>query len=68
MHHVFQWSARHGFSIHQGRVVKLINPTYSFIRLLEKLGLASNIRIPSDTELLQVADLERVTLLQKQLL
>jgi stearoyl-CoA desaturase (Delta-9 desaturase) len=63
MHHVFQWSARHGFSVHEGRVVRLIDPTYSFIRLMEKLGLASNIKIPSDTELLKVAALERVALL-----
>jgi stearoyl-CoA desaturase (Delta-9 desaturase) len=64
MHHVFQWSARHGFSIRKGRVVRLIDPTYYFIRLMEKLGLASHIRIPSDTELLQVAALGRVPLLQ----
>jgi stearoyl-CoA desaturase (Delta-9 desaturase) len=55
MHHVFQWSARHGFSVRHGRVVRLIDPTYSFIRLLEKLGWASNVKVPADAELLQAA-------------
>jgi stearoyl-CoA desaturase (Delta-9 desaturase) len=59
LHHVFQWSARHGFSVHNGRVVRLLDPTYSFIRLLAKLGLASNIKIPSDRELLQAAQLSK---------
>jgi stearoyl-CoA desaturase (Delta-9 desaturase) len=59
LHHVFQWSARHGFSVHNGRVVRLLDPTYSFIRLLAKLGLASNIKIPSDQELLQAAQLSK---------
>jgi stearoyl-CoA desaturase (delta-9 desaturase) len=60
MHHAFQWSARHGFSIRYGQVVRLIDPTYSFIQLLEKLGLASNIKIPTDIELLQAANLGMV--------
>jgi stearoyl-CoA desaturase (delta-9 desaturase) len=55
LHHVFQWSARHGFSVHHGRVVRLIDPTYSFIRLLEKMGWASHLKIPSDLDLIQAA-------------
>ncbi len=55
LHHVFQWSARHGFSVHRGQVVRLIDPTYSFIRLLEGLGWASHLKIPSDQELLKAA-------------
>jgi stearoyl-CoA desaturase (Delta-9 desaturase) len=55
LHHVFQWSARHGFSVRQGRVVRLIDPTYSFIRLLEKMGWASHLKIPSDLDLIQAA-------------
>jgi stearoyl-CoA desaturase (Delta-9 desaturase) len=61
MHHAFQWSARHGFSIRYGRVVRLIDPTYSFIQLLEKLRLASNIKVPTDVELLQAANLGLVS-------
>ncbi len=55
LHHVFQWSARHGFSVHRGRVVRLIDPTYSFIRLLEGLGWASHLKLPSEQELLKAA-------------
>jgi stearoyl-CoA desaturase (Delta-9 desaturase) len=55
LHHVFQWSARHGFTIRQGRVVRLIDPTYAFIRLLAKLGWASHIKVPSDSDLLAAA-------------
>ena len=55
LHHAFQWSARHGFTIRDGQLVRLIDPTYAFIQLLEKLGLASNIKVPSDTELLKAA-------------
>jgi stearoyl-CoA desaturase (Delta-9 desaturase) len=55
LHHGFQWSARHGFTVRDRQVVKLIDPTYGFIRLLELLGLASHLKVPSDTELLQAA-------------
>ncbi len=55
MHHAFQWSTRHGFSVQEGKVVYLLDPTYSFIRLLERLCLASNLRLPSEAELLQAA-------------
>ncbi|TAE54900.1 MAG: acyl-CoA desaturase [Nostocales cyanobacterium] len=53
LHHTFQWSARHGFSVKEGKVVYLIDPTYQFIRLLEKLKLSSDLRIPSETAILQ---------------
>lgn len=53
LHHAFQWSARHGFSVRDGKVVHLPDPTYWFILLLEKLNLASDLKLPSETELLQ---------------
>lgn len=56
MHHAFQWSARHGFSLKKGKVVYLIDPTYEFIRLLERLHLSSNLKLPSEVQLLQAAN------------
>lgn len=55
MHHAFQWSARHGFSVRDGKVVCLPDPTYWFILLLERLRLASHLKLPSEIELLQAA-------------
>jgi stearoyl-CoA desaturase (Delta-9 desaturase) len=55
LHHTFQWSARHGFSVQDGQVIKLPDPTYWFILLLEKLNLASNIKLPSEQELIEAA-------------
>lgn len=52
LHHAFQASARQGFSLREGRVVSLPDPTYGFIRLLERLGWASDLRIPSQRALL----------------
>jgi stearoyl-CoA desaturase (delta-9 desaturase) len=51
LHHAFQASARQGFSLRAGRVVHLPDPTYRFIRLLERLGWASEVRLPSDRAL-----------------
>ena len=51
LHHAFQSSARQGISLHAGRVVSLPDPTYRFIRLLERLGWARDLRIPSDRAL-----------------
>ena len=52
LHHAVQWSARHGYTIREGKIVHLPDPTYWFIKLLEKLNLASNIKLPSDEYLL----------------
>jgi stearoyl-CoA desaturase (delta-9 desaturase) len=52
LHHAFQASARQGLSVRNGEVVLLPDPTYRFIRLLERLGLARKLRIPSDRALL----------------
>jgi len=51
LHHAFQHSARHGFSFHGDRLVGLVDPTFGFIRLLEALGLAWKVRLPSDRQL-----------------
>lgn len=52
LHHAFQASARQGFSLRDGQVVLLPDPTYRFIRLLADLGLASRLRVPSPRALL----------------
>jgi len=52
LHHGFQGSARQGFSVRDGRVILLPDPTYRFIRLLEQLGWASRLRVPSERALL----------------
>ena len=51
LHHAFQHSARHGFSFRGDRLVGLVDPTFGFIRLLEILGLAWKVRVPSDRQL-----------------
>ena len=52
LHHAFQGSVRQGITIRNRQVVLLPDPTYRFIRLLERLGLASRLRIPSERALL----------------
>lgn len=52
LHHAFQSSSRHGITIRSGRVAYLIDPTYSFIKMLEFLKLASKLRMPTETDLL----------------
>ena len=51
LHHAFQHSARHGYSFRGDRLVGLVDPTFGFIRLLEILGLAWKVRVPSDRQL-----------------
>jgi stearoyl-CoA desaturase (Delta-9 desaturase) len=52
LHHAFQGSVRQGLTVEQQRVVLLPDPTYRFIRLLEAIGLAERLRIPSQRALL----------------
>ncbi len=52
LHHAFQASVRQGFSVDQGRLVLLPDPTYRFIRLLERFGWAHSLRIPSERALI----------------
>jgi len=51
LHHAFQHSARHGYSFRGDRLVGLVDPTFGFIRLLEILGFAWKVRLPSDRQL-----------------
>jgi stearoyl-CoA desaturase (Delta-9 desaturase) len=52
LHHGFQGSVRQGFGVRDGRLIRLPDPTYRFIRLLERLGWASRLRVPSERALL----------------
>ncbi len=55
LHHAFQASVRQGLTVRDGKVMTLPDPTYRFIRLLEKMGWASDLRIPSGQALLSRA-------------
>jgi stearoyl-CoA desaturase (delta-9 desaturase) len=55
LHHAFQSSSRHGITIRNGKVVYLPDPTFSFLRILESLGLASKLRVPTEADLLACA-------------
>ena len=52
LHHAFQGSVRQGLTVEQGAVVALPDPTYGFIRLLERAGWATRLRRPSERALL----------------
>lgn len=52
LHHAFQGSVRQGITITQGRVAFLPDPTFWFIKLLQKLGWADQLRQPSERALL----------------
>lgn len=52
LHHAFQSSSRHGITIRSGQVVYLLDPTFSFIKMLEFVKLASKLRLPAETHLL----------------
>ncbi|MEQ8754297.1 MAG: acyl-CoA desaturase [Coleofasciculus sp. G1-WW12-02] len=52
LHHAFQSSSRHGITIRSGKIVYLPDPTFSFIKMLEFLKLASKLRLPTETNLL----------------
>jgi stearoyl-CoA desaturase (delta-9 desaturase) len=52
LHHAFQGSVRQGITITQGRVALLPDPTFWFIKLLQKLGWADQLRQPSERALL----------------
>jgi stearoyl-CoA desaturase (delta-9 desaturase) len=54
-HHAFPTSARHGLTGRQ------IDPAYIFIGMLERLGLAWNVRVPSDEALAKKTRLHAVT-------
>ena len=52
LHHAFQGSVRQGITVEGGSLRLLPDPTYRFIRLLQGLGLASRLRIPSQRAML----------------
>jgi stearoyl-CoA desaturase (delta-9 desaturase) len=56
LHHSFEYSARQGFTLQGNKVVTLPDPTYYFIRFLERLGWAYQLRIPSKQALLAKAN------------
>ena len=51
-HHAFGYSCRHGLVVVNGKIRRLIDPTYNFIRLLSRLGLATDLKLPSHQQLL----------------
>ena len=51
LHHAFEGSVRQGYTLRHGEVVTLPDPTYRFIRLLERLGWASRLRLPTSRAL-----------------
>ncbi|MBE9076103.1 acyl-CoA desaturase [Romeria aff. gracilis LEGE 07310] len=66
LHHAFQSSSRHGITLRAGRVVYLPDPTFSFIKMLEFLKLASKLRLPAEADLLarsRIENFEELTFL-----
>lgn len=55
LHHAFPSSSRHGITIRDGKAIYLVDPTFSFIKVLEFLSLASKLKVPSTNELLSRA-------------
>lgn len=55
LHHAFPASSRHGITLDRGQVVYLPDFTFSFIKILEALKLASKLRIPTEETLLSKA-------------
>ena len=51
-HHAFPWSSRQGITVVDGKVRYLSDFTFSFIRWLEFIGIASNVRLPSASHVL----------------
>ena len=51
-HHAFGYSCRHGLVVVNGKIRRLIDPTYNFIQLLSRLGLATGLKLPSYQQLL----------------
>lgn len=54
LHHALPWSANQGITIKDGEIKYLPDPTYLFIRLLEKIGIASVLKLPSKEKLYAV--------------
>lgn len=55
-HHAFPWSARQGITLTDDQQVKYLPDfTFGFIQCLQRLGLASKVRVPSETDTLASA-------------
>lgn len=54
LHHALPWSARQGITAVAGEVRYLPDPTFWFIQLLQRLGLATNVRLPQPEHFLNV--------------
>lgn len=59
-HHAFPWSARQGITLMHSssspaQVKYLPDPTYRFIKVLQRLGLASQLKHPTQKEMLPAA-------------
>lgn len=55
-HHAFPWSARQGITVTNNQVKYLPDFTWSFIQCLQMVGLASNVKLPPETDLLGSAE------------
>ena len=54
-HHAFPWSARQGITVAHNKVKYLPDFTWSFIQCLQAVGLASNLKLPPETDLIASA-------------
>ncbi|RZM82804.1 acyl-CoA desaturase [Leptolyngbya iicbica] len=56
LHHAIAHSSRHGITLQNGKVTYLPDPTFQFIRLLERVSLASRLHLPTEQSLLKRAN------------
>ena len=54
-HHAFPWSARQGIALNSGTVKYLPDFTFGFIQVLQLVGLASKVKLPSEQDVLAAA-------------
>lgn len=67
LHHAFPYSGRHGLTVENGLVKQLPDPTFMVIRILEQIGIASTVKLPSDDDLLLRARTSSIKNLKLQL-
>lgn len=58
LHHALPWSVRQGITVVDGEIKYLPDPTFWFIQLLQTLGLATQLRLPSASQTLNMAQPE----------
>ncbi len=54
-HHAFPWSARQGITLDNGAIKYLPDFTFGFIQVLQSVGLASKVKLPSEQDVLVAA-------------